>query len=77
MDNLPIGLISLHCYNNKLTKLDNLQPGLIELNCSNNELTKLDNLPLGLLVLFCYGNPLEYDFIITLENIREYNLENK
>ena len=46
---------------------------LVKLNCSHNELTILDNLPLTLQELYCSDNPLIYDFIYTIENIRNYN----
>jgi len=67
----------LNCGYNKLTQIDNLPPTLKILNCSNNYITQVDNLPQTLEKLYCFGNPLKYDFEHTLENIRNYNNENK
>ena len=44
------------------------------LRCSDNKITSLDNLPPNLEKLVCcYTNRLKYDFVPTLENIRNYN----
>jgi Leucine-rich repeat (LRR) protein len=66
----------LYCSYNELTSLDNLPIRLQELYCSSNKLTSLNNLPIGLQKLYCLNNPFNYNFEITLENIRKYNLEN-
>ena len=64
--------------NKGLYKLPDLSiyPNLQTLDCSNNKLTSLDNLPIGLQELNCSNNPFNYNFELTLENIRKYNLEN-
>ncbi len=71
--NLPRKLVILICSDNIITSLDNLPPTLIKLDCKYNKLTSLDNPPPKLEVLYCGGNPLKYDFVHTLENIRNYN----
>ena len=50
---------------------------LIKLDCSKNKLTSLDNLPPNLIELLCSNNKLIYDFIPTLENIKNYNASRK
>ena len=57
-----------------LTKLPDLSlyTNLKNLNCVGNQLTSLDNLPLTLTKLDCYYNPFTYNFIPTLENIRNH-----
>ena len=76
LNNLPIGLQILNCSYNQLKSLDNLPIGLQKLHCFSNQLTSLNNLPIGLQKLYCLNNPFNYNFEITLENIRKYNLEN-
>ena len=76
LDNLPSTLTYLDCSHNELNSLNNLSPALLELHCSYNQLTILYNLPYGLTYLNCSNNPFNYNFELTLENIRKYNLEN-
>jgi Leucine-rich repeat (LRR) protein len=66
-------LRKIDCSYNQLTSLDNLPYNLQLLDCRHNQLTSLDNLPPNLQELYCYYNPLQYNFIHTLENIRNYN----
>jgi Leucine-rich repeat (LRR) protein len=58
-----------------LTELPDLSlyTNLKKLNCANNQITTLDNLPLTIIELYCFNNPLQYDFELTLENIRKHN----
>ena len=63
---------------NGLTELPDLSKytNLKMLYCHYNKLTNLDNLPSTLTYLNCSNNPFNYNFELTLENIRKYNLEN-
>jgi len=67
----------LDCSYNNITQLDNLQIRLKILTCSDNKITQLNNLPSTLKELNCYNNPLKYDFKPTIENIRNYNIQNQ
>ena len=77
LDNLPPTLNRLHCEFNQITQLDSLPQTLEMLNCTNNKITQLDKLPKKVKGLSCFNNPLEYEFEHILENIRNYNNQNK
>jgi len=67
----------LNCGYNKLTQIDNLPQTLKELYYNNNKITQLDNLPETVNSLWCTQNPFKYEFDPTLENIKNYNNQNK
>ena len=77
LNNLPQTLKILYCSSNIITQLDNLPLTLKELSCGWNQITQLDNLPENVNLLWCINNPLKYAFEITLENIKNYNNQNK
>jgi Leucine-rich repeat (LRR) protein len=76
IDNLQLNLKELYCGYNEITNLNNLPSSLNKLHCGNNKITNLDNLSSNITELYCRYNPLNYNFELTLENIRKYNLEN-
>ena len=77
LDNLPQTLKILFCSNNYITQLDNLPPTLIILWCNNNKITRIGYVPTTLEFLACSNNSFKYNFKPTLENIRNYNNQNK
>ena len=70
-------LENLNCSWNKIKHLDNLPPTLKKLYCCYNQITQLDNLPETVNSLLCTQNPFKYEFEPTLENIKNYNNQNK
>jgi len=79
LNNLPLNLRELYCYNNQLISLDNLPPNLQILYCHNNQLISLDNIPPNLQILYCIENPIYetckelYGFKLSTKTIEQYN----
>jgi len=78
---LPINLIDLNCYNNKLTKLPILPISLRFLDCSNNILNNLPILPMCLIKLNCNINKINkinkfYMLKYFTKKIIIFNIEN-
>ena len=67
----------LICFNNQITELNNLPNTLQKLYCSDNQIIELDIIPSTLRVLICPNNPflLNYDYEISVENIKRYNID--
>jgi len=74
---LPETLINLVCSHNKLRFLHNLPDTIEFLNCSYNDISWIDNMPNNIKHLNCNNNVFIYDFKPTIENIRNYNEQNR